>query len=215
VADATAFSFYANKTITTGEGGMLTTDDGERAAQVRRLSLHGLSNHAWPHFDTRSAWDYDVVEPGFKDNLTDLAAALGLAQLERADELAARRRAVAQRYESGLGGQELVDPVLVSRPEACAWHLYALRLRLEGLDCDRDQIIRELANTGIGTSVHYRPLHMHTWYRHRYRYGRDDLPVASDAFDRLMSLPIYPDLTMAEADRVVDVLDSVLRAHRR
>jgi dTDP-4-amino-4,6-dideoxygalactose transaminase len=215
IADASAFSFYANKTITTGEGGMLTTDDGELAAQARRLSLHGLSGDAWRRSELLAPWDYDVLAPGFKNNLSDIAAALGLAQLDRADELTDRRRAVAGRYGAAFAGHDLVRPITVKRPEDSAWHLYPVRLNLERLDCDRNQLVAELGAAGIGTSVHYRPLHMHTFYREAYGYRRDDFPVAADAFDRLVSLPIYPDLAPADVDRVVDVLNGVLETHRR
>lgn len=215
VADATAFSFYANKTITTGEGGMLTTDDDDLSARVRRLSLHGLSDDAWWRFETGARWDYDVIEPGFKNNLADLAAALGLAQLERADELADRRRVLAARYQARLGDHALLDPVAVDRPEDSAWHLFAVRLEIEGLDCERNRIIAELADAGIGASVHYRPLHLHSWYRETFGYERHDFPVAADAFDRLISLPLYPDLAHEDVDRVVDTLTASLASHRR
>jgi perosamine synthetase len=215
VADSTAFSFYANKTITTGEGGMLTTDDGDRAARVRRLSLHGLSDDAWRRFENPAPWDYDVIEAGFKDNLTDVAAALGLAQLARADELAGRRRSLAARYQAALGDHPLLELVRVTRPQDSAWHLFAVLLDLDRLDCDRNGIVAELTEAGIGTSVHYRPLHLHTWYRKTFGYRSDDFPVASDAFDRLVSLPLYPDLAPEGVDRVVDVLSGALADHRR
>jgi dTDP-4-amino-4,6-dideoxygalactose transaminase len=214
-ADATAFSFYANKTITTGEGGMLTTENAELANRVRRLSLHGMSGDAHRRSQSPAPWNYDVVEPGFKNNLPDLAAALGLAQLARAEDLAELRRSLADRYTRALADDELVTTLTVDRPEDSAWHLFVARLELAALDCDRDHIISQLGEAGIGASVHYKPLHLHAWYRETFGYERSDFPVAADAFDRIISLPLYPDLTVDEVDRVVDVFTGCLADHRR
>lgn len=203
IGDATCFSFYANKTITTGEGGMLVTDDEEVAARVRQLSLHGLDRTAWNRWETRSSWDYDIVEAGYKYNLTDVAASIGLVQLERAVGLAKARREVASWYEELFEGTR-IKPLIVSKPEESSWHLFVIRVP----DHDhRDELISALRDKNVGTSVHYRPLHLHSHYRDKF--GAEALPVATDAFSRIVSLPIYPGLSRPEVERVAKICIAV------
>ncbi len=213
IGTATAFSFYANKTITTGEGGMLTTDDTELADRARLLSLHGLSSAAWNRFGTGAKWEYDIVDVGYKYNLTDIAAAIGLVQLAKADELAARRRWIAARYDQAFASIAAIDPVLVEAPEDSSWHLYIIRLRHEELGVDRNGFIDALASAGIGTSVHYKPLHLHPYYIRRFGYKPTDFPVSTDQFSRIISLPIYPDMEVGEVDEVVDNVQRIVDDH--
>lgn len=207
IGDMAAFSFYATKTITTGEGGMLVTDNDTFADRARMMSLHGLSHDAWKRYTAAGSWRYDVVAPGFKYNMTDIAAALGLTQLAKAERMWRRRAGIAGRYSAAFGA----DPALqvpVTRPEAVhSWHLYILRLHLQELSISRDAFIEELDARGIKTSVHFIPLHTFTYYRETYGYRAQDFPVASREFERVISLPIYP--AMSDED-VKDVIAAVL-----
>jgi perosamine synthetase len=209
-AEQTCFSFYANKTITTGEGGMLVTGDADLAARARCMSLHGLSRDAWERYSQRGSWDYRIVAPGYKYNLTDLAAALGRMQLKKANALAARRRLLAERYRTLLGH---IDEIELPRERAdrrSAWHLYVIRLRLERLLIDRAAFIQELARAGIGASVHWMPLHLHPYYRATYGLKPGDFPVATAEWERLVSLPLFPSMREKEQDRVADVIRAVV-----
>lgn len=203
IGDATCFSFYANKTITTGEGGMLTTNDKEIADQVRRLSLHGLSRDAWARFETRSSWDYDIVEAGWKYNMTDAAASLGLVQLGRADDLADQRRSIAAQYDEALAGIDGITPRSQGDLSKGASHLYVVRVDKDVFGIDRTELIRRLAERDIGTSVHYRPLHLHSLYLEKLALAPEQLPVASAAFDQIVSLPIFPGMGQSEVELVV------------
>ena len=205
----TSFSFYANKNLTTGEGGMLT-GSAAPLERARVFSRHGLSRDGWRRGTGAGAWRYDVLTPGYKFNMTDLQAAIGLAQLGRLGGFHERRVEIARRYGERLGGRdELRLPV--ERPGyGHAWHLFAVRLGVERLSIDRDRFIEELAARNVGASVHFIPVHLHAYYAERYGYPEDAFPVAMDAFRRLVSLPIYPRLTDADVDDVADaVLDVV------
>ncbi|HJW20916.1 MAG TPA: DegT/DnrJ/EryC1/StrS aminotransferase family protein [Candidatus Limnocylindrales bacterium] len=206
--DAGALSFYATKTVTTGEGGMLVTDNDEIADRARVMRLHGISRDAWRRYTAGGSWYYEIEDVGFKYNLTDLAAAIGLVQLQRADETRLARERIADAYDARLrelGLEDLVD--LPARPPAGdvhAWHLYPIRLR-EGAarrGVDRGAVIDALGADGIGTSVHFIPLHLHPYYRRTYGYARGDFPNAERAYDTEISLPIYPDLGLEDVDRV-------------
>lgn len=209
VGHFTCFSFYANKTITTGEGGMVTTADESAADHIRRLSLHGLSRDAWARWETRSKWDYDIVEAGWKYNMTDSAAALGRVQLERSEEMAAQRRRIASMYDQGFAAVSEVEPSIRTAVSESSAHLYPIRVRSEV----RGKFIDELGSRGIGTSVHYRPLHMHSYYRTQFDYSPDSFPVAAAAFSEMVSLPVFPSMTDDEIgfviEQVVDVAQCV------
>ena len=210
---AAALSFYATKTVTTGEGGMLVTDDDSIADRARVMRLHGISRDAWKRYTAGGTWYYEIEDVGFKYNLTDLAAAIGLVQLERADELRLARQRIADAYDEGLrrsGLDEVVE--LPARPgpgDLHAWHLYMIRLR-PGARLERDALIERLKERGIGTSVHFIPLHLHPYYRRTYGLGPGDAPVAAAEYAREVSLPIYPDLTRDDVDRVCETLRDLL-----
>lgn len=215
-AAATCFSFYANKCITTGEGGMLVTGDEQLARRAQIMSLHGLSKDAWNRFDSRGSWYYEIIDAGFKYNLTDIAAAIGLTQLGKAGELWQQRRQVAARYRERLA--EWADYVEVPREIAgrkSSWHLYAIRLHLDRLSIDRAQFIEELKQRGVTCSVHWMPLHLHPYYRQTYGYCAGDYPVASAEWQRLISLPIFPGMRDEEVDYVCRAVGEVSLAHRR
>jgi perosamine synthetase len=214
VGAAGAYSFYATKTVTTGEGGMLVTDSDAIADRARSMRLHGISRDAWKRYTSSGSWYYEIEDAGFKYNLTDLAAALGIVQLRRAEEMRAARAAVAARYRDAIGAAGLEDrlelPAWPGDDDVHAWHLFPVRTREGGADA-RSRLIDALRADGIGTSVHFIPLHLHPYYRRLYGYAPSDLPVATREYEREISLPIYPDLTADEIDRVVDGLASALR----
>jgi len=202
----TCFSFYATKTITTGEGGMICTDDDAWAERCRIMALHGISKDAWKRYTAEGTWYYEIVAPGYKYNMTDLAAALGLAQLRKAERMAERRRVIAQQYNRAFADSPALQ-IPHDRPDCQhAWHLYMLRLNLERLSIDRGRFIEQLKQHNIGTSVHFIPLHLHPYYRETYGYQPDDFPVAHGEYLREISLPIYS--KMSDAD-VLDVIDAV------
>lgn len=215
---AGAYSFYATKTITTGEGGMLVTDDDAIASRARIMSLHGISRDAWNRYTAGGSWYYEIEEAGYKYNMTDIAAALGIVQLDRADELLAARRELATAYAARLGSPPL-DELIELPPDAPdgshAWHLYIVRLALDRLAVDRAQVIAALRDVGIGTSVHFIPLHLHPYYRRRWGYTAQDMPVAIQEYERALSLPIWPGMSMADVDRVVGGLSAILTPARR
>jgi dTDP-4-amino-4,6-dideoxygalactose transaminase len=213
-----AYSFYATKTITTGEGGMLVTDDDDVAARARVMALHGISRDAWNRYTAAGSWYYEIEEAGFKYNMTDLAAALGIVQLDRAEELFAARRELAAAYTSRLMAAPWSD-LIETPPDAAdgshAWHLYIVRLELDRLAIDRAEAIEQLKTMGIGTSVHFIPLHLHPYYRRQWGYQPLDLPIAAAEYERAISLPIWPGMSIADVDRVVESLGAVLEPARR
>jgi perosamine synthetase len=213
-ADVTCFSFYANKTITTGEGGMAVTDDETLAQRMRLMSLHGLSNDAWSRYSGGRIWDYRILAPGFKYNLTDLAAAVGLRQLARAEEMRARREEVAVRYREELAGVEELDLPPVDPDRLHSWHLFPIRLRVDRLAVTRNEFLDELRDAGIGCSVHWRPLHLHPYYQETFGWAAADLPVATAVFETLVSLPIFPTLREDELASVVQTVSGLCRRHR-
>lgn len=203
-----SFSFYATKNLTTAEGGALTgrPDLLERA---RVIGLHGMSKDAWKRFDKAGSWDYDIELPGFKYNMTDLQAALGLRQLERLEGFHARRVEVVEQYAHAFGGDERFELPVELPYGKSAWHLYVLRLNLDEVGVTRNEFIEELKRRNIGSSVHYRPLHMMSYYSRKYGYAPSDFPVAQRAFERIVSLPLNPRLTDAD---VSDVIEAVRQA---
>ncbi|OLC38465.1 MAG: UDP-4-amino-4,6-dideoxy-N-acetyl-beta-L-altrosamine transaminase [Candidatus Rokubacteria bacterium 13_1_40CM_4_69_5] len=209
-----AFSFYATKNLTTGEGGMLTGDQ-EMLDRARVVSLHGMSRDAWKRYDKGGKWQYDVLLPGFKYNMTDIQAALGLWQLRKLERFDARRREVVAQYTSAFADEAALVPP-TARPEVDhAWHLYVLRLRPEALRIGRDEFIEELGKRNIGTSVHFIPIHLHPFYREKYGFRPDSFPIAHANYLRMLSLPLNLRLSDQDvADVIAAVLD-VVRTYRR
>lgn len=211
---ATAFSFYATKNLTTAEGGMLTGDPA-LIARCRVLSLHGMSADAAARYRQGGKWAYEVVAPGYKYNMTDIAAAIGLVQLGRLPEFQRRRAAVVQAYLDAFAGEEALELPAARAEVEHAWHLFPLRLRDGVLRIGRDRFIEELTARNIGTSVHFIPVHMHPYYRDRYGLAASDFPVALDSFRRLVSLPLHPRLSDGDVADVVEATYDVLRRFRR
>jgi perosamine synthetase len=213
-AAVTCFSFYANKTITTGEGGMAVTDDAELAARIRQISLHGLSRDAWGRYSMGGSWDYQILAPGYKYNLTDIASAIGVHQLKRAEEMRRTREALAHEYIRALGDVAELELPPDPADRIHAWHLFPVRLNLERLDIDRNAFMRALADEGVGCSVHWRPLHLHPYYREQFSWTPELLPVASREWPRLVSLPLFPDMRPEEQAYVVRVVRQLCQGHR-
>jgi dTDP-4-amino-4,6-dideoxygalactose transaminase len=204
ISDLTAFSFYATKTITTGEGGMLTTNNLEYAKRASVMRLHGINGDAWKRYSSEGSWYYEVVAAGFKANMPDLLAALGLAQLKKADAFHQRRCEIADIYIRRFSQiEELELPPRCTSTATHSWHLFILRLKSGSFTLDRGELIQQLKQDGIGTSVHFIPLHLHPYYRDQYGYRLGDLPCAEDAYSRCLSLPIYPDMTNQDVTRIL------------
>jgi len=210
-SDAVAFSFYANKNMTTGEGGAIATNDEAFSERVRMLTLHGMTRDGWNRYGAGGSWQYDIAAFGWKYNLTDMAAALGRRQLARLEHFLEKRTRVAQRYYANLRDEEhLVLPVF-DEANRHAWHLYVVHVK-DTAPVNRDTVIERLAAAGIGTSVHFIPLHYHSAYAGLGRWEKGDFPVAEQFFSGAISLPMFPDLTDAEVDLVCDELKRALRA---
>jgi dTDP-4-amino-4,6-dideoxygalactose transaminase len=209
------FSFYANKTITTGEGGMAITDDADLARRMRMMSLHGLSQDAWDRYSGGRSWDYRIVAPGFKYNLTDVAAALGLRQLARAEEMRREREDIARRFRAGLAEVEELELPPDGPDRIHSWHLFPIRLRLERLAVDRNTFLDELKSHGVGCSVHWRPLHLHPYYQETFGWRAEDLPHATAVWERLISLPLFPGMREDEIAHVVATVQRLAARHAR
>ena len=209
-----AFSFYATKNLTTAEGGALT-GPAELLERAREYAAHGMSADGWKRYDRTGSWQYDITSAGFKYNMTDIQAALGLHQIRRLPGFQARRREVIERYQAAFAPIDALQTP-VERPGAeSSWHLYVLRVRPERLRIDRNEVIRQLKERNIGTSVHYIPLHRMTFYARTYGLGYDDFPVASDAADRMLSLPLHAGLSDADVDDVIEAVLGVVAEARR
>jgi dTDP-4-amino-4,6-dideoxygalactose transaminase len=211
-AAVTCFSFYANKTITTGEGGMAVTDDEDLADRMRQMSLHGLSHDAWNRFSDSGSWDYRIVAPGYKYNLTDIASAIGIHQLERAEALRQEREMLACRFSEAFTDLEQIDLPPDPPHRIHSWHLYPIRLNLERLSLDRNEFIELLRDAGVGCSVHWRPLHLHPYYE-SFGWKPADLPTASAVWKRLISLPLFPGMTDDEQDLVITTVRDLCGRH--
>ena len=214
ISDFTAFSFYVTKTLATGEGGMLTTSNPEHAERIAIMTLHGISRDAWKRYSAEGSWYYEVLQAGYKYNMTDIAAAIGLHQLARSDWLLERRRAIAQRYTEAFSRwPELETPPDPAHVEH-AWHLYMLRLHPEQLTITRDEFIQALTKANIGSSVHFIPLHLHPFYRDTYQLVAEDFPAALHAYRRAVSLPLYPGMTDEDIEDVIAAVEKIIGAHR-
>ncbi len=215
IGDITCFSFYVTKTITTGEGGMATTDHAEWAERMRMMSLHGISKDAWKRYSNEGSWYYEVHSPGYKYNLTDIAAAIGIEQLKKCERFWHARRRIAARYDEAFADlPEIQRPTQASDVQH-AWHLYVIQLELERLGIDRAAFVKALKDEGIGTSVHFIPLHLHPFYRDAGGYQPGDFPTATRVFERIVSLPIFPSMSDENVDRVIAAVTRTVQRHRR
>ncbi len=207
VKAAVCFSFYATKTISTGEGGMICTEDDDIADRCRIMALHGISRDAWKRYTAEGSWYYEIIAPGYKYNFTDIAAGVGIAQLHKAEKMWKRRCEIASHYDSAFAGQTALETPFNRADCQHSWHLYMLRLNLERLKIDRNRFIEELKARNIGVSVHFIPLHLHPYYREKYGYKSEDYPVSYSEYLREISLPIYSKMTDQD---IRDVIDAIL-----
>lgn len=209
-SDVTVFSFYANKTITTGEGGMVVTRNPELAQRMQVMRLHGIDRDAFDRFvSSTPSWYYEVVAPGFKYNLTDIASALGIHQLAKLPRFLKRRQYLAARYHEQLASLPLILPANAPAGDVHAWHLYVIRLRDDAGET-RDHVIQGLSDRRIGTSVHYVPLHRHPYWRDRYQLTPAMFPRADAAYKSMMSIPLFTAMSDADQDRVIAGLHEIL-----
>ena len=212
---AASYSFYATKNLCTGDGGMLVTDDDEIDEKARIFVGQGMSHNAWNRYAKGGSWHYDIVEPGFKYNMFDIQAALGLVQLRRLEEMQAARLKIAAKYQQAFGAIDAIDPPFVPDYTTHCWHLYVIRIVPELLNIDRDRFITELNERNVGTSVHFIPVHYMSAYKKRFGYREDDFPNAKKHFERLISMPLYPTMTEEQTEYVIAaVRDIVEKFHK-
>ena len=214
-AAVSCFSFYANKTMTTGEGGMAITNDDDLATRIRLMSLHGLSRDAWARYSGGGTWDYKIIATGYKYNLTDLAAAIGVHQLARAEEMRIDRESTARRYLEALADVEEIELPPVDANRIHSWHLFPIKLRLPKLSIERNAFIEELKAQGVGCSVHWRPLHLHPYYQETFGWQPEHLPVATEVWQRLISLPIFAGMRDEEVECVISTIKGICARHAR
>ncbi len=215
IGNATAFSFYATKNLVTGEGGMVTTNDETLYHKIRVLSTHGMSRNAWNRYTETGSWYYEILSPGYKDNMSDIMAGLGLSQLAKLERMQGIRRELVEYYNTEFGNiPELEVPVELVYARH-AWHLYIIKLNLDKLSIDRGKFIEELKEENIGTSVHFIPLHIHPYYRDTFGYKQGDFPVAEGVFERIISLPLYPKMSKQDATDVVEAVKRVVERFRK
>jgi len=211
LSELTAFSFYATKTLTTGEGGMITTNNDTYAKRMQMMRLHGISRDAWNRYGAGGCWRYEVQEAGFKYNLTDLQSAIGIVQLAKCDEMNSARRRIAERYNNAFAKFNALEIPEVLLDRQSSWHLYVLRLHLDQLRIGRDRFIEELDHRGISASVHFIPLHLQPYYQKRFGYKTGDYPRAEREYSRCLSLPIYPGMTDEEINYIIHAVSDIVQ----
>lgn len=212
---AASYSFYATKNLCTGDGGMLVTDDEEIATKARMFSNSGMSQNAWNRYAKGGTWKYDIAEFGFKNNMFDMQAALGLVQLGRLEEMQERRLSVAARYQEAFGAMDAIDEPFVPEYTLHCWHLYVMRIVPEVLTIDRDQFIVELNQRNIGTSVHFIPVHNMSAYTKRFGYQPQDFPNTQKHFERCISLPLYPTLTDEQVQYIINAVRDIAEKYHK
>jgi dTDP-4-amino-4,6-dideoxygalactose transaminase len=215
IGDLTCFSFYATKNFTSAEGGMITTDDDAIAEKIAVASLHGMDRDAWKRYDKSGSWYYEIHDMGFKYNLSDVHAAIGLAQIRRADDFMRRRAAIARAYSEAFGAEDALQVPYCESGIEHAWHLYVLRIRPDRLRIGRNQLVEMLRERGVGVSVHCIPLHTMDYYQRTYGYRTGEFPIAEDVFSRCLSLPIYAAMSDDDISYVIDTVRSIVRENRR
>lgn len=215
IGDMTCFSFYATKTLATGEGGMVTTENDEWADRIRTLRLHGISKDAWKRYSDEGSWYYEVLEAGYKYNMTDIQAALGLAQLRKVELMWGMRKEIALKYTEAFEPLEEIITPHVKPDRETAWHLYVIKLNLDALKTGRDKFIGELKHRGVSTGVHFIPLHRHPFYKNTFGYDAKDFPGAEWIYERIISLPVYPGMSDRDVEYVVESVSDVCKKFRR
>ena len=214
IGDISCFSFYATKSLTTGEGGMATTENDEWADNMRVSRLHGISKDAWKRYTSEGSWYYEVESAGYKYNMTDIQGAMGLAQLRKMDWMWQKRKEIAGSYTDAFVSRDDISAPYVKVDRESGWHLYVVKLNLETLSIGRNRFIEELKKRGVMTSVHFIPLHKHPYYRTAFNYDCRDFPVADSVYERIISLPIYPGMSNEDVGHVICAVDDVLQRFR-
>lgn len=215
ISEVTCFSFYATKTLSTGEGGMINTNNPEIAERVKIMRLHGINRDAWKRYSESGSWYYEVVAPGFKYNFTDLQASLGLPQLKKVDHMWRCRQNIAKAYTEALKDNKYLELHTVKTDRESSWHLFPIRLNLDTITINRAQVIDEMKKCGVGAGVHFMPVHQHLYYKDTFGFDDRNFPVAASVFPRLISLPIYPGMTEVQVNKVINILSDVLRKFSR
>jgi dTDP-4-amino-4,6-dideoxygalactose transaminase len=215
LSEITVFSFYATKNLTTGEGGMICTEDTALAGKMEMLRLHGITRDAWKRYADQGSWYYEVLLPGYKYNMTDLQAALGLHQLAKQEEFLPLRERYAAMYTDAFDQLPEITAPYIEPHVRSAWHLYVIKLELDRLTIDRAQFIEALRRENIGTSVHFIPLHLHRYYRQTYGFSKGDFPIAERAYERVVSLPLYPRMSEGDVEDVIEAVTKVVARNRR
>ena len=214
LSELTCFSFYATKTLTTGEGGMICTEDDALAERCRIMALHGISKDAWKRYTAEGSWYYEIIAPGYKYNMTDVAAAMGLAQLHKAERMWQRRQEIAAQFNQAFSDLPQLQIPYDRADCQHAWHLYMLRLNLEQMRIGRAEFVEELKHLNIGVSVHFIPLHIHPYYRETYGYRSEDFPVAYREYQREISLPIYSKMSDADVRDVIEAVTQIVNTYK-
>lgn len=204
-SDVTCFSFYATKTLSTGEGGMATTNNSEYAKNMKINRLHGISRDAWDRYTTKGAWHYEIVDNGCKYNTTDINASIGLVQLKKQNTLREKRARIASKYNNAFKNIENIIIPIVKEDRVSSWHLYVIKVN------DRDEVIEKLKERGVGCSVHFIPIHNHPYYKDKYNYVYEDYPVANRVYEKSLSLPIYPDMSDEEIEFVIKNVQEIIK----
>jgi UDP-4-amino-4,6-dideoxy-N-acetyl-beta-L-altrosamine transaminase len=215
IGDITSFSFYATKTITTAEGGMITTDDDELAEKTRLLSLHGISHDAWKRYSSEGSWYYEILYPGYKYNMTDIQASMGIQQLKKVDKLQEARKGIAKLYTSTFKDTPEITEPYVGEEVEHTWHLYPILINTDLLKIDRNRFIDALKAENIGTSVHFIPVHLHPYYCKQFGFKRGDFPESEYVYDHITSLPLFPRMTEADARDVIAAVKKIIEYYRR
>ncbi|QNK39919.1 DegT/DnrJ/EryC1/StrS family aminotransferase [Caproicibacter fermentans] len=210
-----SYSFYATKNLTTGEGGMLVTDDDEIDAKARIWAGQGMSQNAWNRYSKDGKWQYDICEPGFKYNMFDIQAALGLVQLSRMNKMQAKRKKIAEKYQNEFSRIDAVEPPYIPDYTIHSWHLYIIRIVPELLTINRDRFIIELNKRNIGTSVHFIPVTSMSYYQKRYGFKKEDFPNTEKNYERIISLPLYPSLSDEETDYIIDAVRNIVEEYHK
>jgi perosamine synthetase len=215
VGDITCFSFYATKNINIGEGGMAVTSNSRWAERMRVMSLHGIDKDAWKRHSAETQWYYEIIAPGYKYNLTDIAATLGLSQMEKIETLQQRREQIASLYNDVFQNLSQIEPLTPREHVKHSWQLYVIKVNPEALTISRNLFIEDMKSRGIGTSVHFVPLHIHPYYINTYGYRPDDFPVSFQCYERIISLPIYPRMTDEDVFYVIDSVRAITKKYAK
>lgn len=215
ISDITCFSFYATKTLATGEGGMLCTSDTEIAERTKLMRMHGMNKDAWKRYTDACSWYYEVVAPGYKYNFTDVQASLGLAQLRKVEWMREERVRIAKIYDEHFKNNEYIEPIVIKTDRETAYHLYPIKVQHEKLTINRNRFIEEMKARGVGIGVHFMPVHQHLYYSKTFNLDPKNYPVAEDAFPRLISIPLYPGLTDEEVYRVIEVIFDIVNTFKK